>query len=237
MHRASARLSLFLALFECIALSACGFSIGQRSPIITFGHSLDEHVQLVAEESTYIRSEVNALRILAMSLPNPLSASLFQHAADGNLDLGVPESNNSGSFGLMRIISFRVRSILVVIVTCATILYAQVLPKPQAPFGGKIGRTVKDSIPDFPKGVEAPKGAMNILLILAEDVDVSASSTFGGPIQTPTLQQLAHEGLRYNTFHTTALCSLTRAALITGRNHHSCASGRHHGICHRLSWL
>ena len=102
---------------------------------------------------------------------------------------------------------------------------AQPLPPPDQPFKGKIGRTVKDSKPDFPKGVEAPAGAPNVLLILTDDVGFGASSTFGGPIQTPNFQRVADAGLRYNTFHTTALCSPTRAALIAGRNHHSCASG------------
>jgi arylsulfatase len=100
-----------------------------------------------------------------------------------------------------------------------------VLPRAEAPFKGRIGRTVKDSKPDFPKGVEAPKGAPNVLLILTDDVGFGASSTFGGPIQTPNFQRLADSGLRYNMFHTTALCSPSRAALITGRNHHSVASG------------
>src|SRR5215469_8827300 len=101
----------------------------------------------------------------------------------------------------------------------------EVLPQPEPPFKGKIGRTVKDSTPDFPKDVEAPKGAPNILLIMTDDVGFGASSTFGGPIQTPTFQRLADSGLRYNMYHTTALCSPTRAALITGRNHHTNASG------------
>ena len=101
----------------------------------------------------------------------------------------------------------------------------EVLPKPEQPFTGKIARTAKESTPDFPKGVEAPTGAPNILLILTDDVGFGASSVFGGPIQTPTFQRLADSGLRYNMFHTTALCSPTRAALITGRNHHSVASG------------
>jgi arylsulfatase len=100
-----------------------------------------------------------------------------------------------------------------------------VLPQPQPPFKGKISRTVKDSTPDFPKGVEAPEGAPNVLLILTDDVGFGASSVFGGPIGTPTFQRLADSGLRYNMYHTTALCSPTRAALIAGRNHHSCASG------------
>src|SRR5215468_9648448 len=102
---------------------------------------------------------------------------------------------------------------------------AEVLPHPAQPFKGTIGRTVKDSTPDFPKAVEAPKGAPNVLLIMTDDVGFGASSTFGGPIQTPNFQRLAESGLRYNAFHTTALCSPTRAALITGRNHHSVASG------------
>jgi arylsulfatase A-like enzyme len=101
----------------------------------------------------------------------------------------------------------------------------EILPKPEPPFQGKIGRTVKDSTPDFPKGAEAPAGAPNVLLILTDDVGFGASSPFGGPIQTPTFQRIADSGLRYNMFHTTALCSPTRAALITGRNHHSVASG------------
>jgi arylsulfatase A-like enzyme len=100
-----------------------------------------------------------------------------------------------------------------------------VLPIPPSPFKGEIKRTAKDSTPDFPKEVEAPEGAPNVLLILTDDVGFGASSTFGGPIQTPTLQRIAESGLRYNMFHTTALCSPTRAALITGRNHHSVASG------------
>src|SRR5262245_17669834 len=104
-------------------------------------------------------------------------------------------------------------------------LLAQDLPKPEPQFQGKIGRTAKDSKPDFPKGVEAPPGAPNVLLILTDDVGFGATSTFGGPIQTPTVQKLADHGLRYNMFHTTALCSPTRAALITGRNHHTNASG------------
>ncbi|RZN30177.1 arylsulfatase [Bradyrhizobium sp. Leo121] len=100
-----------------------------------------------------------------------------------------------------------------------------VLPPPEAPFLGTIGRTAKDSTPDFPKEVKAPKGAPNILLILTDDVGFGASSPFGGPIPTPTLDRLAKNGLRYNQFHTTAVCSPTRTALLTGRNQHSCSVG------------
>jgi arylsulfatase A-like enzyme len=100
-----------------------------------------------------------------------------------------------------------------------------VLPRPEPPFKGTIGRTARESTPDFPKPIEAPKGAPNILLILTDDVGFGATSTFGGAIPTPTMDQLAKAGLSYNTFHTTALCSPTRSALITGRNHHTNATG------------
>jgi arylsulfatase A-like enzyme len=100
-----------------------------------------------------------------------------------------------------------------------------VLPRPEQPFKGHIGRVVKDSVKDFPQEVTAPAGAPNILLILTDDVGFGASSTFGGPVPTPTMDRLASEGLRYTQFHTIALCSPTRAALLTGRNHHSAATG------------
>jgi arylsulfatase len=93
---------------------------------------------------------------------------------------------------------------------------------PPHPFTGKVGPTESQSVPDFhlTAPVKAPAGAPNILLILTDDVGFGASSTFGGPIATPNLDQLAQHGLRYNEFQTTAICSATRAALLTGRNHH-----------------
>ncbi len=99
-----------------------------------------------------------------------------------------------------------------------------VLPRPDFHFPGEIGRTFLDSDPaQFPKPVQAPEGAPNILLILIDDAGFGEFSTFGGGIPSPTMDRLAAEGLRYNHFHTTSLCSPTRAALITGRNHHSAA--------------
>lgn len=99
------------------------------------------------------------------------------------------------------------------------------LPKPDPAFKGKIGQTFLDSTPDYPQPVKAPKGAPNVLLILLDDVGFGMCSTFGGPVPTPHMQQLANDGLKYTRFHTTALCSPTRAALLCGRNHHSCATG------------
>ena len=102
---------------------------------------------------------------------------------------------------------------------------AAILPIPPAPFRGTIELRAKDAKPDFPQPLEAPKGAPNVLLVLLDDVGFGASSTFGGPCATPVLQRLADNGLRYNQFHTTSLCSPTRAAIITGRNHHAVHTG------------
>ena len=100
-----------------------------------------------------------------------------------------------------------------------------VLPPAAQPFAGKIGETYADSVPAFPKPVTAPAGAPNVLLFLTDDVGFGAASTFGGPIPTPNLDRLAARGLVYNRFHTTAMCSPTRAALLTGRNHHAVGNG------------
>ena len=99
------------------------------------------------------------------------------------------------------------------------------LPAPPQPFAGKIGETYADSVPAFRKPVSAPKGAPNVLLILTDDVGFGAASTFGGPVPTPNLDRLAARGLVYNRFHTTAMCSPTRASLLTGRNHHAVGNG------------
>ncbi|WET02988.1 arylsulfatase [Flavobacterium sp. YJ01] len=91
---------------------------------------------------------------------------------------------------------------------------------------GKIAPTIKDSDPiEWPKEISAPDGAPNVLLIMIDDVGYGATSTFGGPIPTPVFDNLAKNGLTYNRFHTTAVCSSSRAALITGRNHHTAATG------------
>jgi len=122
------------------------------------------------------------------------------------------------------------RGLLTVIVATALLwggaAWSQdVLPVPPAPFKGTMGLKAKESKTDFPRAVEAPKGAPNILLVLLDDVGFGATGTFGGPASTRTLDRLAADGLRYNQFHTTALCSPTRAALLTGRNHHTVHTG------------
>jgi arylsulfatase A-like enzyme len=99
------------------------------------------------------------------------------------------------------------------------------LPIPDPAFKGKVGETYKDSTPDYPQPVKAPAAAPNVLLILLDDVGFGMTSAFGGPVPTPNLDKLAHDGLSYTRFHTTALCSPTRAALLTGRNHHSVGTG------------
>jgi arylsulfatase A-like enzyme len=109
--------------------------------------------------------------------------------------------------------------------TPAPAIGATILPMPPPPFEGVIGRKASESKPDFPPAVTAPKGAPNILLIMTDDTGFGASSTFGGPIPTPNLDRIYQQGLCYNQFHTTALCSPTRSALLTGRNHHSVGFG------------
>src|SRR4029079_2984334 len=73
--------------------------------------------------------------------------------------------------------------------------------------------------------VKAPQGAPNVVVVLIDDIGFGASSTFGGPINTPNLEKIAATGLKYNRFHTTSLCSPTRVALLTGYNHHSNNAG------------
>lgn len=99
------------------------------------------------------------------------------------------------------------------------------LPGDEKPFNGVLAPSVADSTPSRPEIVYPPPGAPNVVVVLLDDVGFGASSTFGGPIPTPTLDRVANTGLRYNQFHTTALCSPTRAALLTGRNHHSAHMG------------
>src|SRR5882724_9035456 len=103
---------------------------------------------------------------------------------------------------------------------------AQSLPRPDFHFPGNVGRTYEDSDPPiFPQVVRPPKGAPNVLLILLDDVGFGQFSAFGGGVPSPNIEKLAAQGLRYTRFHTTALCSPTRAALLTGRDHHVAGTG------------
>ncbi len=91
-----------------------------------------------------------------------------------------------------------------------------VLPRPEPAYTGTLGRTVATSSPPTPAPpFTAPKGAPNVLLIMTDDTGFGSASTFGGPIPTPAINALAARGLVYNRFHTSALCSPTRAALLT----------------------
>ncbi len=101
--------------------------------------------------------------------------------------------------------------------------FAQHDPKPV--FQGKIGKTVDETTEWYPEAKKAPKGAPNVIWLLLDDVGFGASSTFGGLISTPTFDSLAANGLRYTNFHTTGICAPSRAALLTGRNHHAVHMG------------
>jgi arylsulfatase A-like enzyme len=106
-----------------------------------------------------------------------------------------------------------------------TTIDGRYLPPPPQPFQGQIELNAAQSKPSWPARAVPPKGAPNILLIMTDDVGFAAPSTFGGVIPTPELDRIANEGLRYTNFHSTSLCSPTRAALVTGRNHHSVGFG------------
>jgi arylsulfatase len=99
------------------------------------------------------------------------------------------------------------------------------LPNPPSQFGGVINLNAKDSKPYWSPQIVPPKGAPNVLLIMTDDQGYGVYGTFGGVIPTPAMDRLAKAGLRYTQFHSTALCSPTRAAIITGRNHHSVGFG------------
>ncbi|PTM98596.1 arylsulfatase [Mycoplana dimorpha] len=99
------------------------------------------------------------------------------------------------------------------------------LPAPDPQFGGEIKDDALNSKPWWAPRIVPPKGAPNILLIITDDAGFGVPSTFGGVIPTPTMDRIANDGLRYNNIHSTALCSPSRAALITGRNHHSVGFG------------
>jgi len=102
-----------------------------------------------------------------------------------------------------------------------------VLPIPDRSFGGTIGRTMDQSVADWTivPGPKAPEAAPNVLICLIDDAGFGQPDTFGGPIRTPNMTRVQQAGVTYNRFHVTALCSPTRAALLTGRNHHRVGFG------------
>ena len=102
-----------------------------------------------------------------------------------------------------------------------------VLPFPTPPMGGKVGVTMAESVHKWRETPRhLPADAPNVLVVMLDDAGFGQSKTFGGEIATPTLSRLAQEGISYNAFHTTAMCSPTRAALLTGRNHHRVGAGQ-----------
>lgn len=100
-----------------------------------------------------------------------------------------------------------------------------IIPAPAPTFGGVINKNAAESTAWWPPRLVAPPGAPNVLVVLIDDAGFASTSTFGGPIPTPVLDNLAKQGLRYTNFHVTAMCSPTRAALLTGRNHHAVGNG------------
>src|SRR5215472_16262493 len=124
--------------------------------------------------------------------------------------------------------------------SATTTIDGQYLPPPPPKFGGEINLQASQSKPWWPPQVVPPQGAPNILLIMTDDQGYGVSGTFGGVIPTPALDRVATMGLRYTQFHSTALCSPTRAALITGRNHLSVGFGtiaeQSTGLCRKVAF-
>jgi len=109
--------------------------------------------------------------------------------------------------------------------SATTTIDSKQLPPPPPNFGGVIKEKASESTPWWPPRVVPPKGAPNVLLIMTDDQGFGAPGTFGGVIPNPAMDRIAQAGLRYTNFHSTSLCSPTRAAIITGRNHHSVGFG------------
>jgi len=123
--------------------------------------------------------------------------------------------------------NFIVKSILLVVFFSASVQAQDVLPFPPAPSGSVAGLTIQEST--YKKRVEPKRlaeGAPNILIILMDDLGPGTASTYGGEVNTPTLSRVANQGISYNRFHSTAMCSPTRASLLTGRNHTFVGNGQ-----------
>lgn len=135
------------------------------------------------------------------------------------------DKHNSKKMGIV------IALIMTFLVLCSAVQAAtpsdgSVLPFPPAPMAGKAAPRLQDSTMQWPvEPGRLPADAPNILIILIDDVGFGIADTFGGEVHTPTLSKLANEGIRYNAFHTTAICSPTRASLLTGRNHTRVGSG------------
>lgn len=139
---------------------------------------------------------------LAQNAPIPMDNHIRVHVQSGTETSGVPGAPDA-----------------------TTTVDGSFIPNPPEPFGGEIQLNSATSKPFWPARVVPPKGAPNILVILTDDTGYGAGSTFGGVIPMPALDALAKEGLRYTNFNSTALCSPSRAALLTGRNHHNVGFG------------
>jgi len=117
--------------------------------------------------------------------------------------------------------------VVVLLLGAGRTLAQDVLPFPSPPMGGKVGPTMQESVHKWREQPRhLPENAPNILIIMLDDAGFGHPGTFGGEIATPTLSRLAETGIAYNAFHTTAMCSPTRAALMTGRNHHRVGAGQ-----------
>ncbi|HVD97672.1 MAG TPA: arylsulfatase [Cytophagaceae bacterium] len=129
-------------------------------------------------------------------------------------------------FLFKKIVDFKVARVTASITLALTASSSFAQFSPQQPFDGKIGKTLQESTPGHTQfNVNAQPGAPNVVWILIDDAGFGATTAFGGLVETPNIEKIANNGLRFTNFHTTAICSPTRSALLTGRNHHSAHVG------------
>ncbi|MGE4430358.1 MAG: arylsulfatase [Sphingobium sp.] len=134
------------------------------------------------------------------------------------------QKSATGGIGGRRCVRLAVSAALAALLP-ASVLAQTVMPEPRLPSSEFAGRLAADAKSGWPKSPEAPAGAPNVVLILTDDVGYAASSAYGGPIPTPTFDALGQRGLRYTQYNNSAICSATRAALLTGRNEHAVGMG------------
>lgn len=138
------------------------------------------------------------------------------------MNFGLAQSESRGK---LRSIASAMAATLLFGFSSGALAQEKKIPRQQPPFTGKINKTLEGSQPQWPQAVHAPAGAPNVLLVLVDDAGFGNPSAFGGGIATPNLEKLAGQGLRFNRFHVTALCSPSRAALLSGRNQHAIGFG------------
>jgi hypothetical protein len=185
------------------------------------------HVKKVAT-NYYLRVQLNAWlghsRRSLLTLPGSARSLQSRFRLSDENRYRLP---NKTKLNDMKQIIPNVLGLLLGVALVHTAVAQEILPFPQKQSGSIAGRTMQESVySPLPEPKHLRPDAPNILIVLIDDVGPAQTDTYGGEIHTPTLSRIAKEGISYNRFHTTAMCSPTRAALLTGRNHHRVSAGQ-----------